>query len=145
MTLRSARVTDLPLIYRGEQHYIRTWEPDHEHEWRLQLDRHLTRWVQNFERLTIAMVDDEWAGYCLWTPEDDLAELCTIHVSPGFRRRGVGQALLGAYMDSARQKGFYTFALSLRPDNPARHLYERAGFQCMGSDTRGYLKYRCHS
>jgi hypothetical protein len=42
LRLRQARVTDIPLIYRGEQDYIRCREPDHEAQWRLQLERHLS-------------------------------------------------------------------------------------------------------
>ncbi|WEK33354.1 MAG: GNAT family N-acetyltransferase [Candidatus Pseudomonas phytovorans] len=94
LRLRQACVTDLPAIYRGEEHSIRTWEPAHEASWRDELERHLTRWVDNFDRLTVAVVDDHFAGYSLWIPEGSYAELCTLHVDPGYRRRGVGMALL---------------------------------------------------
>lgn len=141
LRLRPACITDLPAIYRGEQDYIRSWEPDHEDAWRLQLERHLTRWVENFERLTMATIEEQVAGYCLWTPEEDYAELCTINVSQAYRRKGIGQALFYAYAAAARQQGFTCLRLSVRPDNPARQLYERAGFICVGNDANGYLRY----
>ncbi|WP_437883350.1 N-acetyltransferase family protein [Pseudomonas sp. LRF_L74] len=141
LELRQARVTDLPSIYRGEQDYIRCWEPDHEGSWRLQLERHLTRWTENFERLTVAVVDGQFAGYALWTAQQSCAELCTINVTQGFRRKGVGRALLDAYMTSARRQGFNHLSLSVRADNPARFLYEEAGFFRNGVDAHGYLRY----
>ncbi|MBK5438289.1 GNAT family N-acetyltransferase [Pseudomonas sp. TH32] len=141
LRLRPACVTDLPSIYRGEQDYIRRWEPGHEEAWRLQLERHLTCWVENFDRLTVAIIEEQFAGYCLWTPEQDCAELCTINVSEAYRRRGIGQALVDAYAVAARQHGFTCLRLSVRPDNPARLLYERAGFVCVGSGANDYLRY----
>ncbi len=87
--LRPARVTDLPAIYRGELAYIRQWEPQHEHAWQMAAERHLALWVENFERLTIACVDDQLVGYSLWADELGHAELCTVHVGEAYRR-GVG-------------------------------------------------------
>lgn len=141
LILRQACVTDIPSIYRGEQNYIRHWEPGHEDAWRLQLERHLTRWVENFDRLIVAIKDNQFAGYSLWIPEQDYAELCTINVSQIYRRNGIGRTLLDAYADTAKQRGFTHLSLSVHPDNPARLMYERAGFICMGIGSHGYLRY----
>ncbi|WP_350616711.1 GNAT family N-acetyltransferase [Pseudomonas sp. HY7a-MNA-CIBAN-0227] len=141
LRLRQACVTDLPSIYRGEQDYIRCWEPDHEDTWRLQLERHLVRWVENFDRLTVAIIDEQFAGYSLWTPEQDYAELSTINVSQAYRRNGIGRTLLDAYAATVKQQGFTHLRLSVRPDNPAGLMYERAGFVCVGTDSHGYLRY----
>ncbi|OLU23635.1 GNAT family N-acetyltransferase [Pseudomonas sp. PA15(2017)] len=139
--LRPARVTDLPAIYRGELGYIRQWEPQHEQAWQMAAERHLAQWVENFERLTIVCVDDQLVGYSLWADELGHAELYTLHVSEAYRRRGIGQMLVGAYIDSARQVGFETLSLHVRADNPARRLYERAGFAHLGANALGYLHY----
>jgi ribosomal-protein-alanine N-acetyltransferase len=40
LQLRQGCVTDLLAIYRGEESYIRCWEPDHEAAWCSQLERH---------------------------------------------------------------------------------------------------------
>lgn len=141
LILRQACVADIPSIYRGEQDYIRRWEPDHEDAWRLQLERHLTRWVENFDRLTVATKDNQFAGYSLWVPEQDYAELCTINVSQICRRNGIGRTLLDAYAATAKQRGFTRLSLSVHPDNPAGLMYERAGFICMGTGSHGYLRY----
>ncbi|MFC6335538.1 GNAT family N-acetyltransferase [Pseudomonas sp. CCM 7891] len=141
LRLRQARVTDLPSIYRGEQSYIRRWEPDHEQAWRSQMERHLTRWVENFERMTVAVIGEQFAGYSLWAPEKGCAELCTINVHESYRRAGIGRALLDAYTLDATRQGFTHLALSVHPDNPAKSMYERAGFVCTGTGAHNYLRY----
>jgi len=141
LTLRQALVTDLPSVYLGEQDYIRTWEPAHETAWQNDLHRHLSRWVEHFERLTVALIDEQFAGYSLWTPTGNTAELCTINVSPAYRRSGVGRALLARYSADAAQSGLSRLVLSVRADNPARLMYEQAGFACTGTDRHGYLRF----
>ncbi|WP_133771673.1 GNAT family N-acetyltransferase [Pseudomonas graminis] len=144
LILRQAVVTDLPAIYRGEQSYIRSWEPEHEASWNFQFEKHLTRWVENFDRLTIAVMGDQFAGYSLWTQEHNYAELCTINVDANCRRSGVGTALLAAYALDAKNQGFSQLRLSVRADNPARLMYERFGFVHTGTGAHGYLTYeRC--
>jgi len=139
--LRPAMITDLPAIYRGEQGYIRQWEPQHEGAWQADLGRHLIGWVENFERLTVACIDDEVIGYSLWREEQGSAELCTLHISESHRRKGIGQRLVEAYIEQARQAGLERLSLHVRADNPARLLYEQAGFVEVGVNARGYLHY----
>lgn len=139
--LRQACVADLPAIYRGEEHYIRSWEPDHEAQWRSHLERHLTNWVKNFDRFTVAVIGENLAGYSMWAPEHGYAELCTISVNQGHRRIGVGTALVDAYVQEAAMQGFTHLRLSVRPDNPARFMYQKAGFFCSGTGANDYLVY----
>ncbi|MFO7170095.1 MAG: GNAT family N-acetyltransferase [Chloroflexota bacterium] len=59
--------------------------------------------------------------------EDASLPEVAVAVVPELRGRGVGAQLLAALLDAARP--FYgALALSVRADNPARRLYERAGF-----------------
>ncbi|WP_254865843.1 GNAT family N-acetyltransferase [Pseudomonas fluorescens] len=139
--LRKAVITDLPMIYRGERDYIQRWEPSHEDGWLRQTERHLASWVEHFDRIVLATVDEQFAGYCLWMPEDGRALLCTIGVSAPYRCKGIGAALLKAYTDDARQAGFAHLTLSVREDNPAKRLYEKAGFTQTAVDANGYLRF----
>ena len=59
-------------------------------------------------------------------------------VVPKWRARGVGSGLLGALIVAAREAGSVALSLSVEPDNPARHLYERFGFHQVG-DADGSL------
>jgi ribosomal protein S18 acetylase RimI-like enzyme len=52
----------------------------------------------------------------------------TIGVRPGLRGQGIGQKLLRALIAEAERRGL-CLCLSVRTWNPARHLYERLGFQ----------------
>jgi len=60
--------------------------------------------------------------------DEETPEL-TIAVVPSRRGRGLGDQLLTALLDQAREDGFPAISLSVEKDNPALHLYERFGFQ----------------
>lgn len=49
-----------------------------------------------------------------------------------YRGRGVGTALLDALVQEARRRGLPALSLSVEDANPARRLYERAGFEAVG-------------
>ena len=49
------------------------------------------------------------------------------------RGQGIGGRLLGALVTQARGAGLATLSLSVEPDNYARSLYERVGFQIVGA------------
>jgi ribosomal protein S18 acetylase RimI-like enzyme len=60
-------------------------------------------------------------------------------VAGGWRRRGVGSALLRAGIEEARQAGAHKIALQVWPHNQAAiALYERFGFQHEGRLRRHY-------
>ena len=62
-------------------------------------------------------------------------------VAEGWRRRGVGSALLKAGIDRARQAGAHKVALQVWPHNAAAiALYERFGFQREGLLRRHYRR-----
>ncbi len=57
----------------------------------------------------------------------------SIGVVPTHRGRGIGSLLLEALVVSARAQRHEALSLSVEPDNPARRLYERCGFQVAGA------------
>ena len=65
---------------------------------------------------------------------DDIPEL-GIAVEAEHRGRGIGRALLEALQNAARERGHRALSLSVQPDNPARRLYERAGFTPVDATT----------
>ena len=54
-------------------------------------------------------------------------------VAEGERGQGIGGQLLDAAIRAARSKGLRRISLSVEEGNPARRLYERAGFTWAGS------------
>jgi ribosomal protein S18 acetylase RimI-like enzyme len=70
-------------------------------------------------------------GYGFVAP--DVPEL-SIGVAPECRGRGIGARVLEALVDVAREVGYRAISLSVETDNPARRLYERAGFVRVADD-----------
>ena len=58
---------------------------------------------------------------------DDVPEL-TIGVVADRRGEGVGRLLLDTLVAEARRRGIARISLSVEADNPAKHLYDAAGF-----------------
>ncbi len=68
------------------------------------------------------------------------AELLTLAVRPGARRRGTGSALVAAFLDAARSRGAERAFLEVAAENAAAlSLYARAGFTEAGR-RRGYYR-----
>lgn len=64
--------------------------------------------------------------------DEDTPEI-SIAVLPGYRRQGVGHAILTTLLTEARASGFRALSLSVEPDNPAVVLYERVRFERVGA------------
>jgi [ribosomal protein S18]-alanine N-acetyltransferase len=139
-SLRAARATDLPMIYIGELDYIRQIEPEHEARWKEALRLHLAQWTAALERMVIAETGGEMAGYCFWEIHGDAAVLASIYVLPERRRTGLGKRLLERFITDAHHQGFGNLTLGVKSDNPARLLYEAAGFMHTHDDG-GYRHY----
>ena len=60
---------------------------------------------------------------------DEQTPELSIAVAPLHRGKGIGSMLLRAAMAQAREAGFRTLSLSVAAHNPARRLYQRAGFE----------------
>jgi ribosomal protein S18 acetylase RimI-like enzyme len=143
-TLRPAVPADLPVIFRAERDYIRDIEPDQEAAWTEAIDRNLELWTANLGRTTMLHAGTGAAGFVIWMPDPayrtDAATVVTIQVRPECRRRGYGRTLLGAFAEQAAEAGYRLLHLGVHKDNPARSLYEQAGYQRAGSDG-DYLLY----
>jgi len=57
----------------------------------------------------------------------------SIGVVKAYRGRGVGTQLLEALVGAAREQGLAAISLSVEQDNRARGLYDRVGFQQVGT------------
>ncbi len=71
--------------------------------------------------------DDRGFGYI-----DERTPELSMAVRPDVRGLGIGSALLEELITAARDRGFETLSLSVDVRNPARHLYERLGFEVAG-------------
>ncbi|WP_129776875.1 GNAT family N-acetyltransferase [Peristeroidobacter soli] len=80
--------------------------------------------------LFIAYVDSEVAGCAALRPLDDSSgEMKRLYVRPHYRSLGVGNQLVNAIIDAARQAHFHTLRLDTLPSmTSAQTLYRKLGF-----------------
>ncbi|WP_181156977.1 GNAT family N-acetyltransferase [Paraburkholderia sp. BL21I4N1] len=138
--IRRARATDLPTIYLGERDYIRQIEPQQEARWTDGMHFHLKQWTNDLDRMFIAESGESAVGYFFWEVHGEAAVLASIYVIPDRRGNGLGQQLLAQFIADARAQGFSQLTLGVKADNPARRLYEKAGFSYT-HDEHGYRHY----
>jgi [ribosomal protein S18]-alanine N-acetyltransferase len=138
--IRRAVPTDLPTVYLGELDYIRQIEPQHEARWTNGMQWHLKQWTNDLGRMFIAEQGALPVGYCFWEVHGEAAVLASIYVIPDQRGHGLGGTLLDQFIVDAHAQGFAKLTLGVKPDNPARRLYEKAGFTHTHDDG-GYRHY----
>lgn len=106
------------------------------------LDRYVSGWGRPTDLGVIGYEHGEpvgavWSRLLIGTDrtyghiDDETPELAAA-VLPTHLGRGVGTRLMSAYLDLARIQ-FPAVALNVRADNPALRLYQRAGFEIVGT------------
>lgn len=133
--LRPAGVNDLPFILRQERGYIETIEPAALQGWQAALDRNLALWIGCL-RHTLFCVDanGQSLGFAMWRPDGGTATLVSIQVLHSHRRQGLGKLLLEAFEQRASVGGAGVAKLGVHQSNPARLLYQGAGYNPAGQD-----------
>jgi ribosomal protein S18 acetylase RimI-like enzyme len=137
---RAAGIGDLPAILRAERLYLREMEPSSEAAWTLAIDRNLQLWIDNLDRTVMFEHDGSVVGYEMWMREGPVATLVTMNVSVDHRRQGLGARLLQQFQTDAARAGATELRLGVHRDNPARLLYEAAGYRFTGEEG-DYLLY----
>jgi GNAT superfamily N-acetyltransferase len=136
--LRPARVEDLPAILRYERDYMDTIEPESTASWIEAIDKNLTLWIECLPTTLMVELpgsgDTDPAGFVMWLAEGASATLVSIQVGVHHRRAGFGSALLRAFEQQASSEGALVLKLGVHRQNPARALYERAGYVAAGRD-----------
>ena len=88
-----------------------------------------------------ALADDTAQGFILIRVVADEAEILTLAVSPGARRRGLGRDLVEAAATEAARRGAESLFLEVAADNDAAiALYRRTDFQPAGRRKGYYAK-----
>lgn len=72
------------------------------------------------------------AGFTLVRAAPGEEELLLIAVDPQHRGKGIGRALLDAFIAGAKSRGAERVFLEMRENNPAVTLYESVGFAAIG-------------
>jgi L-amino acid N-acyltransferase YncA len=101
------------------------------------IERMRAVWVQDKSVVLVAELDGAFAGCCYVQPNFSgragrIANAGYL-VAESARGRGVGRALLERSLDEARRLGFRAMMFNLVFErNPARRLWEAAGFEVIG-------------
>ena len=87
----------------------------------------------------VAEVDGAVAGYIGSQSVLDAADMMNLAVSPDYRRKGIGQALVNALVEHLKQNNVIALLLEVRVSNaPAIALYESMGFEQIGLRPKYY-------
>ena len=125
LVIEPMRLDDVPMIQAIEQASFTTpWPPD---AYRSEL---LTNRMAHY---LVGRVGDTVAAYGgMWLMVDE-AHITTFAVHPAWRRPGIGERLLIAFLDLALDRHAHEATLEVRLSNlPARRLYEKYGFRPVG-------------
>ena len=99
--------------------------------------------ILNFAILVTYHSQGQLAGFIAYYCNDldnKIAFLTLLCVRPEFVGKGIGQYLLNCSIEDVKNKGFVSFQLEVNKDNqPAFHLYKRAGFEVISFDKRQFL------
>jgi [ribosomal protein S18]-alanine N-acetyltransferase len=116
---------DVPAVQAIEHASFTTPWPPHAYRNELESNRLAT--------YLVARVDDAVVGYAgVWLMVDE-AHITTFAVDPRWRRQHIGERLLVAVLDVARQRQAREATLEVRLSNlAARRLYEKYGFKPVG-------------
>jgi ribosomal-protein-alanine N-acetyltransferase len=87
-----------------------------------------------------ARVRGQPEGFAIMRYADESAHLNLLAVTPAYRRRGIGRALIGWLEETAVTAGTFSISLELRASNlPARAFYAALGYR-EGAEVCGYYQ-----
>jgi len=122
---------DLAAVHAIERASFTSPWPDHAYRSEIESNR--------LAHYLVARAGDTVAAYGgMWLMVDE-AHITTFAVHPAWRRQGIGERLLLAFLDLAVDRGAHEATLEVRLSNlPARRLYEKYGFRPVGLRPRYY-------
>ena len=131
LLIEAMRLEDLDEVQQIEQASFSTPWPSNAYRSELMTNRLATYFV--------ARIDGRIVGYGgMWLMVDE-AHITTFAIHPGWRRQRIGERLLLAFLDLARDRHAREATLEVRLSNlAARRLYEKYGFRPVGLRPRYY-------
>lgn len=140
LTLRPVRDGDAPLLFRiyastriEELAQVDWSEAQKDAFLRQQFHAQTSHYAAHFgdARFDVIEHDGEPAGRLIvWSGPDEI-RLVDVALLPDFRRRGIGERLVGAVLDEAAAAEL-PVRIHVERSNPARRLYARLGFVPIG-------------
>lgn len=133
VVLRQMGMADLPAVMEIER---ATFPAD---AWTEAMMRGELREQPRTRHYVVAETGGRIVGYAGLAAAADQADVQTIAVAAGYRRSGIGAALMDALLTEAVRRGARSVFLEVRADNaPAQAMYARFGFEPLGLRRRYY-------
>jgi ribosomal-protein-alanine N-acetyltransferase len=131
LLIETMRLEDLDEVQAIEQASFSTPWPSNAYRSELMTNR--------LASYLVARIDGRIVGYGgMWLMVDE-AHITTFAIHPGWRRQRIGERLLLAFLDLARDRHAREATLEVRLSNlAARRLYEKYGFRPVGLRPRYY-------
>jgi ribosomal-protein-alanine N-acetyltransferase len=131
LLIEAMRLEDLDEVQAIEQASFSTPWPSNAYRSELMTNR--------LASYLVARIDGRIVGYGgMWLMVDE-AHITTFAIHPGWRRQRIGERLLLAFLDLARDRHAREATLEVRLSNlAARRLYEKYGFRPVGLRPRYY-------
>lgn len=131
LLIRPMTAADLPAVQLIERASFTTPWPPQAYRQELEANR--------LAHYLVALIGDQVVGYGgIWLMVDE-AHVTTFAVHPAYRRRRIGERMLIALLDLARDRQAREATLEVRLSNlAARRLYEKYGFRPVGIRPRYY-------
>lgn len=105
--------------------------------WSAQSFLDCSRWKEFW--FYVAEQNKKIIGYFVAQVVGDEAELHNIAVDPACQKKGVGQAMLDAFLKQTKNGGVQNIFLMVRPSNQvAIHLYQKSGFELIDRRPKYY-------
>ena len=138
-TLRPARDDDFEFLFRLKAVALGPYVAK---VWGWNEDEQRQRFARQFDtaRYQIVLREKDIGVVAVEEREHEIY-LSNIELLPEYQRKGIGTALIGEVLAQADRKGL-PVALQVFKINPARHLYERLGFEITGETATHYQMYR---
>lgn len=130
VSVRKMTVMDAPGVHAVElESFATPWT----------LESFIAEMTQNPNAYYLVAETDEIIGFAgLWHIADE-GHITNVAVKQKARGRGIGETLLVALIEQAKQLGLRAMTLEVRVSNtPARTLYEKLGFLYAGTRKRYY-------
>ena len=128
MTFRALSENDLSALISAKEYFSDAWDKD------MLLSAFKTK---NFSGV-VAESEGRVVGFITYTAVDDFADINDLFVFPEYRRRGIAQGLISAFIAAAKQSGAKKCFLEVRKSNAAAiRLYLSAGFKYL-SERKAY-------
>lgn len=90
-------------------------------------------------RILVASQKEIIVGYITYSSIIDEVQIANIAVHPDYRKRGIGQKLLGVLLACARDVNASVITLEVRESNvPAVSLYKKCGYETVGTRKNYY-------